>query len=123
MIPKVTTSNVTVADDSESFAGSLHMYRYFIIPASASTFLIIAGFSVLIMVVICIYQIRKRRRQALCRNLERQYETVDKPIYEMVLNNNPNNVMEVWSDCDTKCNVAYEKSGAALHLYSELYER
>ena len=123
MIPIASVTNVTVADDTESFvARSLYMYRYVIISASSSLLLIIASFSVLIMLVICIYKIRKRRRQASCRNLERQYETVDEPIYEMVLNNNPNN-MEVWSDCDTKCNEAYEKSGAALHLYSELYER
>ena len=31
------------------------------------------------------------------------------------LNNRQAIIIDVWSDCDTKCNEAYEKSGAALH--------
>ena len=100
MIPITNVTNGTVVDDSESFAGSLYAHRYIIITASASVFLIIAGFSVLVMIVICICQ---RRRQALQRNLERQYETVDEPIYEMILNNNCSKTEE-WSDFNTNCN-------------------
>ena len=54
----------------------------------------------------------------MCRNLERHYETVNEPVYEMVSNDNPiNNRLAIyiiyrsyimWSDCDTKCNEAYE---------------
>ena len=110
----------TVADDNESFAQSSYIHRHIIISVSASLFLIIAGAGVLVMIVICIYQARKRR-QAVCRNLERQYETVDEPVYETILSNNPN--VEVWSDCNTKCNEAYQKTGLPLHVYSELSER
>ena len=85
LIPNMT--NGTVADDNESFAQSSYIHRHIIISVSASLFLIIAGAGVLVMIVICIYQARKRR-QAVCRNLERQYETVDEPVYEMILSNN-----------------------------------
>ena len=126
MISKMTNGTVivgdTVADDNESFAESSYIHRYDIISTSATAatlFLIIVG--VLCIVVICIYQVRKRRRQDVCRNLERQYETVDEPIYEMILNNNPNT--EVWSDYNTKCNEAYQKTSLPLHLCSELSEQ
>ena len=111
MIPIANVTNGTVVDDSESFAGSLYMNKYVIISASASAFLIIVGFSVLVMIVICIRQIRKRRRQALGRHLERQYETVDEPIYEMILRNNNHSKTGVseWSDFNTNCNEAYQK--------------
>ena len=85
---------------------------------SASLFLlIVTGFSVIVIIVICVNQIRIRR-QALCRYLDRQYETVDEPIYEVVSNVMPNN--EVWLDCSTQYNEAYQKTGSPLHLYSEL---
>ena len=115
MIPIANMTNGTVADNSETFAGSLYkdMYRYVIISAHASAS-IIAGFSVIIVVVICIYQIRKRRRQALCRNLERHYETVDEPIYETILNNNYSK-SEEWSDFNTNCNEAYQKVSTDYH--------
>ena len=132
MIPTAIVTNVTVANDNESFAKLLHMYRYVIIPASASAFLIIASLSVLIMVVICIYQVRKRRRQAKCRNLERQYECVDEPIYEMIPNEPnvdeliyemiPNNNYPKtgeWSDFNTNCNEAYQKSHHVLRYGSD----
>ena len=118
LIPNMTIG--TVADNNESFDQSSYIHRYVIISASASLFLIIAGAGALFMIVICIYQVRKRR-QAVCTNLERQYETVDDPVYEMILSNNPN--AEVWSDCNTKCNEAYQKTGLPLHVYSELSER
>ena len=118
-MPVANLTNGTIADDSENFPGGFYIvHKYFIISASASVFLIITVLSVIC--AICIYRVRKRRRQALCRNLERQYETVNEPVYEMVSNYNPNNnrpaiTIDVWSDYDTKYNEAYEKSGAALH--------
>ena len=125
VMPVATLTKGTIADDSKNFPGTFCVvHKYAIISASANLFLIliITVLSVIIC-VICIYQVRKRRRQALCRNLERQYETVNEPVYEMISNDNPNNnrpaiIIDMWSDCDTKCNEAYEKSGAAL--YSEL---
>ena len=117
----MTNDIIQADDDSESFAGLSYIHKYIIISTSASLSFIVACAGVLVMIVICIYQVRKRRRQAVCRNLERQYETVDEPVYEMVLNVDPNT--EVWPDCNTKYNEAYQKTSISLYLYSELFER
>ena len=113
------TNGPIITNDNEDFPRTSYIVdKYSIISASASLFSVITVLSVI--GAICIYQVRKRRKQALCRNLERHYETVNEPVYEMVSNYNPNNnrpaiIIDMWSDCDTKCNEAYEKSGAALH--------
>ena len=70
--------------------------------------LLIVSVLILVISIICIYQLRKRSRRATCRNLERQYETVDEPIYEMILNNKLKGTGE-WTDFNTNCNEAYQK--------------
>ena len=61
-----------------------------------------------VIVMVCVYKAKKRSRRTLCRNLERQYEAVNEPIYEMVLNKNskPGEL----SDFKTYCNEAYQKT-------------
>ena len=123
VMPVADLTNGTIANDSENYPGTFYIvHKYTIISASASLLLISIITVLGVTSVICIYWLRKRKRQALCRNLERQYETVNEPVYEMISNNNPNNnrpaiIIDTWSDCDTKCNEAYEKSGAALLHY------
>ena len=100
--------NDTTTDDRKSLGSS---YIYVIISASAtlSSLFIIIG--VLVIVTICIYKVRKRRRQTLCRNLERHYETVDEPIYETVPNEtHQDSKTQVWSDFNTDFNEAYQSS-------------
>ena len=124
-MPVANLTDKTSAIGSEDFPGTFYIvHKYAIISASACLFLVITVLSVI--GVICIYwvHVRKRKQALLCRNLERQYETVNEPVYKNLMNYNPkfnklNNrlaiIIDVWSDCDTKCNEAYEKSGAALH--------
>ena len=110
-------SNLTITsftDDIKISFGTSHIYVFVITSTSAS----LASFCVLVTIVICTYQIRKRRREVSHRNLERQYEVVEEPIYEMVLNE-PNskarrNHVQSLSDLDTSCNEAYQKTHSIL---------
>ena len=93
---------IKVASDSNDFRSSYYFYT--LIPASA--LIPITGLSV--VVVIVIYKVlRKRNRQTSCRHLEQQYEAVDEPVYEMVLNNN-SKIGEM-SDFNINYNEAYQK--------------
>ena len=115
-------SNLTITsftDDSEISFGTSHIYVFAIISTSAS----LANFCVLVMIVICIYKIRKRRREVSHRNLERQYEVVEEPIYEMVLNE-PNSKtqshVQSLSDLNTSCNEAYQKTHSIVWQDTQL---
>ena len=96
--------NVTVAGDSDGFWPSYYVY-YTVIPASALISITVTVLSV--VVVIVIYKVRKRHRQTLCRNLERHYEAVDEPVYEMVLSKKSKT--GEMSDFNINYNEAYQK--------------
>jgi hypothetical protein len=104
------TGNTSFTDESEISIGPSHIYIFAITSTSAS----LASFCVLVMIVICIYQTCKRRRQvSRTRNLERQYEVVNEPIYESVLNELNSKTLSL-SDVNTSCNEAYQKTHSIM---------